>query len=343
MKYEARRVTPAEAERDVLRLWESRKAGSSEAVFRWLYTKSPVGPTDIFLLHAREGESSRVVGMVGIGARRIVSPDRTLRAGLLGDFFVDPQHRTFFPAITMQRAVLAWGKKELDLLYGFPNDAAAPLMEKLGYKTLAAVERWVLVLRHRRYLATRIGSPHLARVAALPLDAYRRLVQPGSSRRPAHGLVFERVEKLDDRVGRLFRERALPIVAMGERSAALLRWRFADRPDESTSIHTLTEKHTRTLRAYVVLHVAQDTAHVRDLLGTDLEGMSEALRLAAGHARKQGCVSLSFRCAAPPALRARLEDLGFSVRPPLHRLIGTFADAQAPLERWYATEADEDQ
>jgi hypothetical protein len=342
-KYEARRVMPAEAEADVLRLLESRKVRSSEAIFRWLYTKSPSGPTHCFLLRAKDGDESRVVGMVGIVTRRVVCGARSLDAGLLGDFYVDPMHRTFFPAVTMQRAVLAWGRKELDLLYGFPNEAAAPLMEKLGYKTLATVERWVLVLRHRRYLASQIGSPKLARVAAFPLDAYRRLVRPGSSRRPWPGLALERVDTTDERFDRLFASRALADIATGERTAALLRWRFLERPDEESSIFALTDKTTRAIRAYAVVHVANENAHVRDLLGDDVETMGEALRLVAGAVRRRGCVALSFRCAAPPALRFLLERQGFRIRPPQRRLIGWFGDGQEPLHHWYATDADEDQ
>src|SRR5690606_33766496 len=104
------------------------------------------------------------VGTVGVGVRRVDAGGQTLRACVLGDFFVSKAHRTFFPALTMQRAVLAWGRKHFDLVYGFPNESAQPIIKRLGFKALAGLGRYVLVLRHERYLKKRLA----ARIAARP-------------------------------------------------------------------------------------------------------------------------------------------------------------------------------
>jgi len=347
-KYSVRRVPAVDAEAEVLELSRRRSGKANRSVFHWGYLANPVGPADCFLLDASSDGSSTVVGMVGVGPRRFEVGGKNVSAGLLGGFFVDKGHRTFFPALMLQRAVLGWARQNFDLVYGFPNTAAAPIMTKLGFRNLARLERYVLVLRHAPYIASRVGSRALGRALALPFDGVRRLVHPGISRGASRGLAFGRVRTLDQRFDRLFRARAFSDVSMGQRDAKLLQWRFLERPDEDTSIYALSSREDGELRAYVVVRVHQQLANVRDLLGVDLDSMAEALRLAAGAARRAGCTSLSFLCAAPPRLHERLSALGFRVRPEPRHLIGHAGGAltthdPASLERWYLTEADEDQ
>jgi hypothetical protein len=104
------------------------------------------------------------------------------------------------------------------------------------------------------------------------------------------------------------------------------------------------------LRAYAVVDTVGALAHVRDLLGIDVASMVQVLRLVGGVMRRQGCAALSFLCAAPPALGREIERLGFRVRGVSARtLFGHPGEAVSnarvlsALDRWYATEADEDQ
>ena len=355
MKYEACGVPAAEAQPEVVRLWNARAARSNDVVFRWGYLSNPSGPGQCFLLRATDGGTSSIVGTVGIGTRRVSLGGRTLVAGVLGDFFVVKGHRTFFPALSMQRAVLGWARQNLDLVYGFPNELARPIIKRLGFREMAHFQRHVLVLRHASYLADRIGSNTGARLLAVPIDQLRRLVYPGISRRPAAGLRFGRIERIDERFDRLFHARAFQGLTVGHRDAKLLQWRFIDYPGDPCSIYGLTDG-AGELRAYVVVQMTREIAHVRDLLGVDVEAMGEALRLMGGVARSHRCVSLSFACAAPPQLQRVLDRLGFRTRNSAEGprvLFGHAGDALlaegangrnlSALDRWYATEVDEDQ
>jgi hypothetical protein len=348
-KYTVRSASAPEAEREVLDLWRKRAIGSSQEVFRWGYLRSPVGPTHCFLLDATTEDGAAVVGMVAVGSRRIALPGGDVSAGLLGDFFVDKAHRTFFPALMLQRAVVTWAKATFDVVYGFPNASSATIMKKLGIRNLALLERHVLVLRHAPYIQPRVGSEAIARILAIPADCFRRIASPGISLGARRGLTFLRMHVIDERFDRLFRARAFADVAMGRRDAKLLSWRFLERPDESTTVYALTSGGEKgELRGYAVVHTDEDVAHVRDLLGVDLDSMAEVLRLVAGEARREGCVALSFLCSAPPRLLERLHALGFRVRSGDRTLVGC-AGARlkghdpGSLERWYLTEADEDQ
>lgn len=347
-KYSARRVPAVEARAEVVALSRRRRREDDGSVFRWGYLTNPVGDSDCFLLDASADGTSTVVGMVGVGPRRFEVGGKSVLAALLGGFFVDKAHRSFFPALMLQRAVLGWTREHFDLVYGFPNAASAAIMKKLGYRDLARLERHALVLRHAPYIASRVPSDALSRVLAMPFDGARRLFHPGISRGPSRGLAFARVRTVDERFDRLFAARALADCSMGRRDAKLLRWRFLERPDEETSVYALSSRKDGELRAYVAVHTSERSAHVRDLLGVDVDAMAEALRLVAGEARRAGCVTLSFLCAAPPPLRDRLSALGFRVRAEHRTFIGTAGSTSnglepSSLERWYLTEADEDQ
>ena len=351
MKYDASGVPAAEAAGDIVRLWDERATGANDAMFRWGYLSSPVGTGHCFLLRATQNGVSNVVGCVGLGMRRVDAGGQTLSAAVLGDFFVRKSHRTFFPALSMQRAVLAWAKKNVDLVYGFPNESAQPVIKRLGFKGMAHLQRHVLVLRHTRYIAARVGSRLAARALALPIDGFRRLLHPGTSRGAPPGLTFRRFDWVDERFDRMFRARPFRELTVGHRDAKLLQWRFLDHPNKPCALYGLTER-SGELRAYAVVEAVKDVAHVRDLLGVDVESMSQALRLVAGVVRREKCAAISFTCAAPPALARGLERLGFRVRDggegprTLYGHAGdALSNAPAPsaLEHWYSTEADEDQ
>ncbi|HVH43463.1 MAG TPA: hypothetical protein VM925_14010 [Labilithrix sp.] len=351
MKYEASGIPAAEAEAEVVRLWDQRATGANDAIFRWGYLSSPVGSGHCFLLRATDAEATSVVGGVGVGVRRVDASGKTLSAGVLGDFFVLKGHRTFFPALSMQRAVLGWARKNFDLVYGFPNASAEPVIKRLGFKSLAQLQRHVLVLRHARYIAPRVRSKIAGRALAIPLDGFRRFIHPGISRPAPAGLVLRKFDKLDDRFDRLFRARAFDDLTVGHRDAKLLQWRFLDHPARPSDVYGLTDR-SGELRSYAVVQVIDEVAHVRDLLGVDIESMTQVLRLVAGEARRRRCVSISFICAAPPPLEHALEYLGFRIRDGTEgprTLFGhagdTLTDPRilSALHHWYATEADEDQ
>jgi len=345
VRYDVVEMPAPEAERAVLALWEERSPdAANHALFRWACLTSPNGPSRMFLLRA----GASVVGAVGVAPRRLCVFGRTVTAGLLGDFFVAKAHRTFFPALTLQRAVLRASRARFDVVYGFPNAAAKPLIQKLGFRELATLRRHVLVLRTAPYLERKLGP--LARAAAAPVDAALRFVYPRVDGGPSRGWAFQRLDLLDDRVADAFARRSFADLSVGERDPKMLAWRFLDRPDQPASFHALVAP-DGSLRAWVILRFAGESAHVGDAFGVDFDVMTRALVLAGGEARRRGAASLSLLCSAPPALATCLTRAGFRTRgqEPPRVLYGHAGDGSkdplvlSSLERWYATEADEDQ
>ena len=324
VKYVVRSAPAAEVEDDVLALWKKLPEPPPEATFRWGWVDNP---GRCFLLEA----DGAVVGVVGVGERHIALDGRTLKAGLLGGFVVEKSHRTFFPALMLQRAVLTWVKKNVDFAYGFPNESSAPIMKKLGFHDLVKLERWVLVVRHARYIERYVPSSRISRVIAAPIDRLRRF-----ERRPPRGRKLE-VAEPDSR----FALAPFPSRPHGVRDDTFVRWRLANRPDQKCTVYRLTEG-PRVI-GYAAIHFDGSIAHVRDLQGIDVTAMSHVLRHLAGSL--SDVQSISLLCSAPPELARALEDIGFVIRAPSRTLIGYAEDPELlpALSRWYATEADEDQ
>ena len=144
------------------------------ARLRWYYLDGPEGPGRVMLLVATGPEGETVVGCEGIGVRRfaVAGQPGPVRAGLLGDLAVERSHRTLMPALSLVRASRNVAR-ELTMHYGFPNAAAAPLFERIGYRTLGTLTRWVRVIRHGSYIERVLINRMLARVSGALLDGVR--------------------------------------------------------------------------------------------------------------------------------------------------------------------------
>ena len=70
-----------------------------------------------------------------------------IEAGVLVDLAVSPAHRTLFPALLLQKSLLAAGLEAREVLYAFPNQKAAAVFQRAGYRHIGLMTRYVRVLR----------------------------------------------------------------------------------------------------------------------------------------------------------------------------------------------------
>lgn len=123
----------------VLAVWRGNLGQDARmaAKYDWFYRDAPAGaPLLQLLMHA--GTASPV-GVCAAGRRQMLRDGDTLRAGVLVDLAVTPEHRTLGPALILQQGLFAAGQRELDLLYGFPNPKAAPVFKRMA---TACSPRW---------------------------------------------------------------------------------------------------------------------------------------------------------------------------------------------------------
>jgi hypothetical protein len=157
---------------------------------------------------------------------------KEIRAGVLVDLAVNPEHRSLGPAMMLQQGLIAAGRRDLDVLYGFPNPKATAVFKRIGYRPFGEIVRYARVLRHRGYLEQRIPSV-LAAPAALLLDAAFGL-RDAWRRATAPRLQVRWRDEADPRMDSLW-ECSAPRDSFGAiRDARHVRWRFDQAPIAKT-------------------------------------------------------------------------------------------------------------
>lgn len=343
--YVVRAGEPARDREATLAVWRGNLGRNERmaAKYDWFYLRCPHGQPLLQLLCATD--TGAPVGTATAGRRRLHWQGSALRAGVLVDLAVLPEHRSLGPALMLQQGLMDSAADEaLDVLYGFPNPKAGPVFKRIGYRQPFTLCRYARVLRHAgymrahlpRWLATPAGW--IADVAMACLDAWHALRGP---RLRAHwsGEVDPRVDALWEAS-----PKGDDIVAV--RDAAHLRWRFDDSPLATTHYLLLERARDRTLHAWFAVQAGDNMLHVCDFWSADgARGMAAhhiAALLRAAH--RQGHASVSVEIRASDAQLRGWRACGF--RPRGHRpvfLRWTRADSPAASAAWFLTSADEDE
>ena len=309
-------VRPGDVARDrdtVLGIWRGNlgQAPLMTAKYDWFYLEPPGEPPLLQLLQYEP--SGAAIGVCSAGRRRMSWRNRDIRAGVLVDLAVTPEHRSLGPALILQQGLLAAGKRDLDLLYGFPNPKAAPVFKRVGYHHLADMVRYARVLRHAGYLARRMPVS-LARMAGSLVDLAGRLADVlrgiGGAR-----LHVRWSDRADPRMDALWFGSAHGAGLLAIRDRQHVHWRF-DRCPLGATRHLLLSDADGSLSGWFATQAIGDTLHVRDFWTRDaaegigrhyLDALLRAAR-AAGHA------AVSVELAAPESHLDAWHSRGFVER-----------------------------
>ncbi len=336
---------PARDRESVLALWRGNLGQDARmtAKFEWFYLRCPYGEPLLQLLHD-VAAGGAPAGTASAGRRRMTWRGRELRAGVLVDLAVLPQHRSLGPALMLQQGLIGAATEALDVLYGFPNPKAAPVFKRIGYAQPAHLVRYARVLRHAPYLRDRLPgwlAPVAGAVVDLAVagrDAWTRMRGPA--------LKSAWADRADERIDAVWADSPKGDGVLAVRDVGQLRWRFDDSPLATTRYLLVKRAHDRALQAWFAVQRIEGTLHVRDFWSLDgadgMAAMHVAELLRAAHAL--GCTSVSVEMCASDAQRRGWSALHFverGRRPVFLRWSAPDdAAASAPL---FLTSADEDE
>jgi len=346
--YQAVLTDPSEGREHLVRLWLDNLPvrGDARAKLDWLYLDGPAGRGEVFLLRDERGAP---VGCAGITRRELWRGDQPLKTALLADLAIDRAHRTGMPALVLQRATKRHVDAAYDLSYGFPNANAVALHRRIGYHVLGAMERYVRVLRHSRYLERKYGRPIVARAAGAVIDGAKLAVRTARAFAPSRAAELVWLDDVDPRFDRLWEQSRGAWGLAGRRDAAFLRWRFLRKPDEKVAVAALCEKKGGALRAYAIVGGAPgDFALIADAFGS-IEAQGDLLTLLAPALTTRGHTAIGMRFLGDPRMTEMLRAHSFSLRD-AHRTVIVNPGATCPIDpaivrdtaRWYLTDLDED-
>ena len=265
-----------------------------DAKYDWFYSGCPWGEPMLQLL--RHERMSEWVGVAAIGPRRMLWHGKEIRAGVLVDLAVASRHRSLGPALMLQRATLNRAMEQFDLVYGFPNPKAMPVVKRVGYSELGQIVRYSRVLRHGPYLQRLMFRP-VARAAGAVLDALDRMVERVRSTHSR--LVGEWRDEVDPRMQELWMRSTPGDGLVSMRDCASVRWRFNQAGFMKTRYLLVGAQSGGAIDAWFACQSENSTLHVRDFWSSDApRGVSPAaIRALVRAARAQGYAAVSVQHA----------------------------------------------
>jgi GNAT superfamily N-acetyltransferase len=148
----------------VLDLGKRNLPGFSPERFTTYYERHPYGPPLFQLALTPAGEP---VGMAALFPAPVWIDGVVVDAAVAGDFSVDARHRAFGPALLLQRRLLERADdRGFQLAFGIPNSAAEPLLRRVGYRRVGAMDTFVKLLRIGSVVRRYARDPRAARLAA---------------------------------------------------------------------------------------------------------------------------------------------------------------------------------
>lgn len=300
---------------DVLAAWQTYFPQAPEGRWQWMYEANPAGRGLVWI--ARHQESGAMVGSTALLPRRFVVRGRPCTAGIAADFVVHDGHRAFGPAVALQRATAtALEDGELDFMYGLPNPRALAVLKRAGYQRVGSVTHLTRLLRARDFIAKRTRSDRFANFLAPLADLALGLVAASRARaRSSLDVSPMEPQTFDARFDDLWRTAQENHPILGERSGALLNWRFKKHPVARHHVFGLYDRCTEALLGYVVFHTVHRRTTIDDLLCRDLGmGLDRLIMEFAASQRRQGTQAIAAMFAGDPRLIHGLRRNGFVVR-----------------------------
>jgi hypothetical protein len=344
LHYTAEKAAAFEQDRaTIIKLWASglARADMAEAKVRWYYERNPEGVPQHFFLRA-EG-CAKPVGVVALADHRMRLGAESLVAGFTLDFVVEPEHRSFFPALLLQKELLRHGRQDHAVIFGMPGARAEAVVRRAGFRCIGQMVRSVRVLRSRAFLSRFL--PGWLSAALGPLID-RTLLAAAS----LHGVLnsgyrWEWRERPDAQFDALWERMAPSQALIAVRDRAFLAWRFAESPIHAHRFFTVSTKKDGRLVAYAVCHVEAEALHVADFL-VDPAAPAAGRRLwldLSREAYRRGHRSLSVEFLGSDGVRRDMEALGMVNRE--ERPMYASYENRLPLSspsNWYVTNADAD-
>ena len=262
---------------------------------------------------------------------------------------MDRKHRTLGPAIALQRAMLSQcDGSTLDLVYGFPNRKAEPLMSRLRYVTVAGMRELVLPVRSRYYIRRHIRWAWLNAPASLIVDQLLRIRAIRLRGRVGRRWTFSVDNTYGDDFDRLWRRVHAGYHLLGEKTAEYLRWRYGECPGREYRVFSMRSPETG-LEGYLVYFEAGRRVNVVDYLANHESGVLEDLFNGfLAMQRRQGADVISISLVSSPDILSRFRAMGFHVRGEPNRLVVFAAEGHAALldqlktGPWYLVAGDND-
>ncbi len=304
------RMADLEADREAIIncLFRHLTPHSDNRRFDWLYCQNPFGRAKCWVA----SEGGELVAVLAAFPREVYGRGGRQQAFVLGDFCIDPHHRSLGPAIRLQRAgIEALVDGGACCWYDFPSRTMTSVYHRIGLSPAGNQVRMALPIRLDKKVAQRVAVRPVAQV----LSAIGNAALALRSRRPLKDEI--EVTEQTGNVGREFTAFAEQVNARWGtcvvRSSEYLNWRYRSHPYAQYKI--AVARRGAELAGYIVFAQEGDMMRVVDLLvGDDPSAFEHLLYKVVTEARAEGVSTVSFPVPDSHAWIQRLQAFGFRPR-----------------------------
>lgn len=318
-------VSQADLVRDreaVLRVWRDNISWFSPDEhtrrFDW-YLQNPYGPNKIFLVRDSAGSA---IGTCGIALRAIDLGGRQMTAGNAVDIGVDEGHRTVQPALLLARAVAGCLSAEIPLIWVYPNDKAAGVFLRAGFKTEGQGDSYIKRLSFLPSLQRRGIPKPFDRLAAGALDLGLRLASRSSITSTSR---VQPIKANDSGLAELLLSDSSRSLINYVRTPQLLHWLYEESPYRRYVLFGVRREASPHIGAAAVCYSRNGNAIIDDLVYfPERRYLEELISGVLAWARQERCFSLSmYLVNADELLIETLTSFGFYPDPSRPLLLRT--------------------
>ncbi len=325
---------------------ETRDAVWPVERFDWLYAENPDGEATIWTIRA--DLSSELAGFTIALPRRMLVDGKLYRCWNCADFSIRRKYRSLGVAVKLRRAAKEGvDAGQADFLYAHPNARMQVIHERVGHTCIGRMVRYAKLLRSESWLAQRLPTRPLAKLAAAPVDIALWLRSPHWRRRFVTKTTLEKDVHFGEPFDALFERVSAHYRVIGVRDARYLNWRYKQNPLYRT--HAALAYCDGRLVGYALFTVVRGVAHLKDLLYKgDAAIAIDLLTEFELYCRKQGVPRISLVALESNPLLVAAKQFGYSQRPETSMMFGHAPSGSRLREsvfdekNWYSTVGDRD-
>ena len=310
-------------------------------LFPWLYLQNPEGLARVWV--ATDSQTDRIVGVAAAFPRRVYCRGQEVRSHVLGDFCIDPAHRSLGLALTLQRTCMdALTSEDAGFAFDFPSPTMLAIYKRLQIEVSATMVRYAKPLRVDRKVAERIPLPFVARGISALANAGLKL-RDSSAARSGDLIITVEPGLWGEEFTTATREWSPRTGICVARTAEYLNWRYQKHPQQKYEM--LVARKAGALSGYLIHHFTEHECIIDDLLAEDDATRTELLAEGTAVARKRRVHTVSVPWLSSHPGTQLLEQCGFLARESspvalfsLQR--GAPSQVQMEKEQWYLMHGD---
>ena len=255
--------------KDIIDLWKGYLKKYFDGRYEWLYKWNPHGETRTVLAFSERQDD--IAGCCSIIPRPLFLKGKIIPAGIAVDFIVHENHRTFGPAIKLQRANFSDDNiADFEIVLAFPNKAAKGPIIRVGCKQLGSSSLFTKILKTENKLVKYIKIQFLRKAIGAIFDVVLNIAD--------HLKVFSRSSKWDTEVLSDFDNRFDAFwskvqgnLIIADRRAQCLNWRYTRNRNDTFKVFSLCDKNSKVLKGYIVYFIKEKVANIEDMFAANEE------------------------------------------------------------------------